>query len=131
HAALYGTFRELEKSLKSARPAESGNIDKNSLKSRIEQMVKDIEANITFHGIPSGKWKAFYDKPESQRYTNFFTIIFDSILSAGTIFPRNANDKMIEMLADHNLPMYNILTSQIGGKIEGLVPLAPSSPRRR
>jgi len=131
HAALYGTFRELEKFIKGANPAESANNANNSLKSRIEKMVKDIEANITFHGIPSGKWKAFYDKPESERYTNVFTIIFDSILSAGTIFPRNANDKMIEMLADHNLPMYNILTSQIGGRIEGLVPLAPTSPRRR
>ncbi|MFZ2957664.1 MAG: hypothetical protein WA705_12300 [Candidatus Ozemobacteraceae bacterium] len=64
-----------------------------------------LEQAITFHGIPSGKWRAFFQKPAAGRYTNFFTIVLDSMLSAGTIFPRNANDKMIELMAKNGLPM--------------------------
>ncbi len=131
HAALYAFFRELQSLLKKENANPAAIEAESFVGARIEKLIKGIEANITFHGIPSGKWKAFYDNPDRQRYTNPFTVVFDTMLSAGTMFPRNANDKMIEMFAEHGLPMYNILISQAGGKIDKLVPVAPSSPRRR
>lgn len=131
HAALYAFFRELQAMLKNENRNPAGLDADNSLEARIAKMIKDIEANITFHGIPSGKWKAFYDNPDRQRYSNPFTVVFDTVLSAGTMFPRNAKDKMIEMFAEHGLPMYNILISQAGGRIDKLTPVAPTSPRRR
>ena len=131
HGALYGTFREFEEFLKPQSPAARSDTSEKPLLAKAQQLVRDIEAAITFHGIPSGKWRAFFNRPESQRYSNAFTIILDSMLSAGTIFPRNAHDRMIEMMSDHGLPMYNILISQIAGRIEGLEPVAATSPRRR
>lgn len=133
HGALYGAFREFEAFLRPQQRTDKagGETVANPLLEKLTTLVQDIEASITFHGIPSGKWKAFFEKPASQRYSNIFTVVLDSMLSAGTIFPRNAHDRMIEMMADHGLPMYNILVSHIAGRIEGLTPLAASSPKRR
>ncbi len=132
HAALYGaikTFEQLQKPLRDGTASGQSSRAASALE-KISKLVQDIERNITFHGIPSGKWKAFFEKPEAERNANIATILWDSMLSAGTIFPRNANDKMIEMLATNQLPMWNILVCQIGGKIPGLEPLAATSPRR-
>lgn len=129
HAALWASFKRLDDLFAQIK----GDLNANAelIKTKAGQLVKDIEKNITFHGIASGKWKEFYQKPDAKRYANVFTILWDSMLSAGTIFPRNANDRIIEMFAEHNLPMYQLLVCQMGGKIKGLMPVAPTSPKRR
>jgi len=125
HAALFAAFRFYHRLM-----IEHYRFT-HRLSEGIKKLVEDIQRAITFHGIPSTKWQAFSHKPSGERRSNLFTVLFDSMLSAGTIFPRNGNDRMIEIMTRNDLPMWNVMVSQIAGHIPGVEPLAPTSPRRR
>lgn len=62
---------------------------------------------------------------------NAVAAVLNTVLGAKTMFPRHANDEILNLAADRGHSMWNILTVQVGGSIPGLLPKAPTSPTDR
>ncbi|MBU1107382.1 MAG: hypothetical protein KKB51_11985 [Candidatus Riflebacteria bacterium] len=76
-------------------------------------------------------WRRAYDDILGTRKPSAIEKIVNALLSKDSMFPRSANDGLLNAARKLEAPMYAIMFSQIGGNIPGLVPMAPTSIAKR
>jgi len=98
---------------------------------KLKKLGEYIENSITSFSTAPGVWKNFANNPLGTRSPSEMNILMNTILGKNTIFPRAAHDFLLHTATERGYPMWNILTVQVGGKLPGVTPLAPNSPRIR
>jgi len=96
---------------------------------RLEGLAKDVERSILSNGIVQANWKDFVRSPLGTRNPSKIQSFINTLVSLNTVFPRAAHDNLLHVAADHDYPMWNILTVQAGGTMPGVIPLKPTSLR--
>jgi len=133
HCALYSGLRRLaDRVAKDPRvaawKAARGPADPEVARfARLESLEKLVLRSITQSNLPQGQWRDFADNPLGTRDPENSRPLVDAFLAVKTVFPRAAHDHLIKLAVDRGYRMWTILTVQVGGKMPGLTPQAPTS----
>lgn len=96
----------------------------------LKRLTGRLKSGLTMFGKAQSNWKTFMKEPMAARKMNAVNVILDSLTSLKTIFPRAANDNLLRIGLSENVEMWSIVTSQVGGTIEGLRPMAATARPR-
>lgn len=92
-------------------------------------LSRELEKMLTFFGIPQGRWRDFIAHPLATRDTSKLAMVLgNTLVGIKTMLPRNVRDHVLKIAIDRGYPIWSIQTVQIGGKIAGMIPVAPSCP---
>ncbi len=95
--------------------------------SQLQTLVNEIEKVLTGAGVVRWDWKQADKDLLSTRQASQAQSIIRALQSPNTIFPRDAQDKMLRLAKERGYPIWAIISSQIGGYIPGIKPVKPTS----
>jgi len=96
---------------------------------QLQALVNEVEKILTGAGVARWDWQRADKDLLSTRQASQAQSIARALQSPNTIFPRDAQDKMLWLAKDRGYPIWALISSQIGGYIPGITPLKPTSPR--
>jgi len=137
HLALYRALRHFEENVATSGIVKRWLADKTTSPEeisrflRLQLLVKTLYKRVSFLGLTRRDWRRAYDDILGTRKPSAIEKIINALLSKDSMFPRSANDGLLNAARQLEAPMHTIMFSQIGGNIPGLVPMAPTSPTKR
>ena len=134
-AAMFSALKTFEVSIAAsgktrdwAKDGERGSQEVRRYLSLLH-LTRELEGMLTFGGNPQGRWRDFIENPLATRDTSKLgQVLGNTLAGIKTMLPRNVRDHVLKIAVGRGYPIWSIQTLQIGGKIDGMIPVAPSCP---